>query len=86
MKAFEMVFTTRHRNEYAVERDCAIIGACVTKFTTNYKYMYNGKNLLLFYVYDVDKKTRIDILAELLDRMKSLTYFKSIDLQSYTKE
>lgn len=86
MKQFTLVFTTRHRNGYAVERDCNIICACITKFTTRYKYLYNGKELVMFHVYDADKKARIGILAELFDRMNSLTYFKSLDLQSYTKE
>lgn len=86
MKAFEMVFTTRHRNGYAVERDCTLIDACVTKYTTNYKYMYDGKNLIMFYVYDVDKKARIGILTLIFERLQSLTYYQSLDLQSYTKE
>lgn len=86
MKAFEMVFTTRHRKDYAVEYDCTLIGECVTKYTTNYKYMYDGKNLIMFYVYDVDKKARIGILTLIFKRLQSLTYWKSIDMQSYTKD
>lgn len=84
MKQFTMVFTTRHRNGYAVERDCTLIGACLTKYNVHYKYIYNGKDLVVFHVYAENKRTRICILAELLDRMNSLTYFKSLDLQSYT--
>ena len=84
MKQFTIVFTTRHRNGYAVERDCNLICACINKFTTKYKYLYNGKELIVFHVYDAGKKARNGLLAELFDRMNSLTYFKSLDLQSYT--
>lgn len=79
-----MVFTTRHRNGFAVERDCCLICGCINKFTSKYKYIYNGKGLIVFHVYNVKKKARKGLLAELFDRMNSLTYFKSIDLQSYT--
>lgn len=84
MKQFTIVFTTRHRNGYAVERDCNLICECINKFTTKYKYLYNGKELIVFHVYDAGKKARKGLLAELFDRMNSLTYFKSLDLQSYT--
>lgn len=86
MKQFTMVFTTKHRTEDAVEKDCMLICDCLNAFTIRYKYIYNGKGLLVFHVYDVNKKARKGLLAELFDRMKSLTYFKSIDLQSYTTE
>lgn len=86
MKQFTLVFTTRHRNGYAVERDCNLICECINKFTTKYKLFYNGKDVIMFHVYDVHKKARKGLLAELLDRINSLTYFKSIDLQSYTNE
>ena len=84
MKQFTLVFTTRHRNEFAVERDCNLICACITLFTPKYKCHYNGKGLFVFHVYDAGKKARNGLLAELLDRMNSLTYYKSLDLQSYT--
>ena len=84
MKEITLVFTTRHRNGYAVERDCILICRCINLFTTRYKYLYNGKGLIVFHVYNVEKKAHKGLLAELLDRMNSLTYYKSLDLQSYT--
>ena len=84
MTQFTLIFTTRHRNEFAVERDCNLICECIVKFTPRYKYLYNGKDLIVFHVYDANKKTRNGIMAELFDRINSLTYFKSIDLQFYS--
>lgn len=84
MKQFTLVFTTRHRNAFAVERDCNLICECINKFTTKYKLFYNGKDVIMFHVFDAHKKARNGLLAELFDRMTSLTYFKSLDLQSYT--
>ena len=84
MTQFSLIFTTRHRNAFAVERDCNIICECIVKFTPKFKCMYNGKGLFVFHVYDATKRARIGIMAELFDRINSLTYFKSIDLQSYT--
>lgn len=84
MTQFTLIFTTRHRNEFAVERDCNMICECIIKFTTKFKCMYNGNGLFVFHVYDANKKARNGMLAELFDRITSLTYFKSIDLQSYS--
>ena len=85
MAQFTMVFTTRHRDEDEVEKDCFLICDCINDYTTNYKYMYNGKELIVFHVYDVDKKARYGILALLLGHMHSISDYKSLDLQSYTK-
>lgn len=84
MKQFTMVFTTRHREQYAVENDCMLICDCITPYTANFKYTYNGKELIVFHVYDADKKARIGILALLLGHMHSITDYKSLNLQSYT--
>lgn len=84
MTQFTMVFTTRHRDEDAVERDCMLICECIVEYTTRYEYIYNGKELIVFHVYDVDKKARNGILALLLGHMHSVTNYKSLDLQSYT--
>lgn len=86
MKQFTIVFTTRHRNEYAVDRDCVLISECIVKYTIEYKCIYNGNGVIVFHVYGVGKKARIEMLDTILGRMRSLTYFKSIDLQSYTHE
>lgn len=86
MKEFTMVFTTRHRDEVAVENDCCLICDCINDYTTNYKYTYNGKELIIFHVYGADKKTRIGILSLLLGHMHSITDYKSLDLQSYTQD
>lgn len=86
MKQFTMVFTTRHRNEIEVENDCFLIADCINDYTTDYKYLYNGKELIVFHVYGADKKARIGILAQLLGHMHSVTDFKSLDLQSFTKD
>lgn len=84
MKQFTMIFTTRHRNGYAVERDCTNIGACITKYTPSYKCIYNGKELIVFHVYGANKKARVGIMTLIFERLQSLTYFQSLDLQSYT--
>ena len=86
MTQFTLIFTTRHRKGYAVEKDCTLICACLTKYTTNYKYIYNGKELIVFHVYGANKKARVDILTLIFERLQSLTYYQSLDLQSYTCE
>ena len=84
MKEFMMVFTTRHRKDDEVEYDCTLISECITKYTTDYKCIYNGKELIIFHVYGANKKARINILTLIFERLQSLTYWKSLDLQSYT--
>lgn len=84
MKQFTMVFTTRHRDEEAVENDCLLICECIVEYTTRFEYIYNGKNVIVFHVYGADKKARIGILALLLGHMHSVTDYKSLDLQSVT--
>lgn len=86
MAEFTLVFTTRHRTEELVERDCMLIRECIVDYTTRFKYTYNGKELIVFHVYGADKKARIGILALLLGHMHSVTDYKSLDLQSYTKD
>lgn len=86
MAQFTLVFTTRHRDEIAVEKDCFLICDCINDYSTNYKYTYNGKELIVFHVYDVDKKARIGILSLLLGHMNFISDYKSLDLQSFTKD
>jgi len=86
MAQFTMVFTTRHRDEDEVEKDCMLICECIVEYTTRYEYIYNGKELIVFHVYGADKKARNGILALLLGHMHSVTNYKSLDLQSYTKD
>lgn len=84
MAQFTMVFTTRHRDEIAVEKDCMLILDCIVEYSTRFEYTYNGKELLVFHVYGADKKARIGILALILGHMHSVTDYKSLDLQSFT--
>lgn len=86
MKQFTMVFTTRHREHYAVENDCMLICDCINDYTTNYKYTYNGKELIVFHVYGADKEDRHKILVSIVGSLHCNDDFKSLDLQSYTKE
>ena len=86
MAQFTMVFTTRHRDEIAVEKDCLLICDCINDYSINYKYTYNGKELIVFHVYDVDKKARLRILSLLLGHMNLISDYKSLDLQSFTKD
>lgn len=86
MKQFTMVFTTRHRDEDAVEKDCMLICDCIVEYSTRFEYTYNGKELIIFHVYGTDKKARIGILSLLLGHMHSISDYKSPDLQSYTHE
>lgn len=86
MAQFTMIFTTRHRNVIEVENDCFLICDCINEYTTDYKYLYNGKELIVFHVNGANKKARIGILALLLGHMHSVTDYKSIDLQSYTND
>lgn len=86
MAQFTMVFTTRHRDEDTVERDCELICECIVEYSTRFEYTYNGKELLVFNVYGTDKKARIGILALILGHMHYVTDYKSLDLQSFTKD
>lgn len=86
MKEFTMVFTTRHRDAIKVEKDCYLICDCINDYTTEYMYLYNGKDLIVFHIYGANKKARIGILALLLGHMHSVTDYQSLDLQSYTKD
>lgn len=84
MAEFTLIFTTRHREHYAVENDCFLICDCINDYSTRYEYTYNGKELIIFHVYDADKKARIGILALIFGHLHSVTDYKSLDLQSYT--
>ena len=84
MKEFNLVFTTRHRNGYAVEKDCVLICDCIASYTTNFKYIYNGKELIVFHIYYEDKEVRHKILISVVGSLHRNGNFKSIDLQSYT--
>lgn len=86
MKEFTMVFTTRNRDKDAVENDCMLICNCIIEYTPNFKYIYDGKDVIVFHVYDADKKARLGLLALILGHMHYVTAYKSLDLQSYTKE
>lgn len=86
MAQFTMFFTIRHRKDYAVEYDCTLISECITKYITDFKYFYNGKGLIIFHVYGANKKARVNILTLIFERLQSLTYWQSIDLQYYTKD
>lgn len=82
MKEFMMVFTTRHRNNVAVEMDCNRICECINEFTTRYKFLYNGKELIIFHVYDADKEDRHKILISIVSSLHCDDNFKALDLQS----
>ena len=84
MAQFTLIFTTRHRGGYAVENDCNLICDCINDYTTNYKYLYNGKELIVFHVYGANKKARIGILALIFGHLHYVTDYKSLDLQSFT--
>ena len=84
MKQFTMVFTTRHRNNVAVEMDCNLICACISEFTTKYKYLYNGKELIVFHIYDADKEDRLKILVSVVSSLICDDNYHSLNLQSYT--
>lgn len=86
MTQFTMVFTTRHRDLIAVEKDCFIICDCINDYTAKFEYTYNGKELIVFHVYGADKKARVGILSLLLGHMHSISDYKSLDLQSYTND
>lgn len=86
MNQFTLVFTTRHRNGDAVEYDCTLISECICKYTTDYKCIYNGKGLIIFHIYGANKKARIGILNIIFERLQLFTYWKPLDLQSYTKD
>lgn len=86
MTQFTMVFTTRHRDLLAVEKDCYQICDCINDYTSQYDYTYNGKELIIFHIYGANKKARIGILSLLLGHLQSITDYKSLDLQSYTNQ
>ena len=84
MTQFTLIFTTRHREEIAVEKDCYLICDCINDYTTRYEYIYNGKELIIFHIYGINKKARIGILSLLFGHLHSVTDYQSLDLQSYT--
>lgn len=84
MTQFTLIFATRHRKEEEVERDCELICECIVDYTTRFEYTYNGKDLIIFHIYGVDKKARIGILALLFGHLHSITDYKSLDLRSYS--
>lgn len=84
MTEFTMIFTTRHRDLLAVEKDCYLICDCINDYTHQYTYTYNGKELIIFHVFGANKKARIGILALIFGHLHSITDYKSLDLQSYT--
>ena len=84
MKEFTLVFTTRHRKGYTIEKDYMLICNCITEYTTNFKYIYNGKELMVFHIYDADKEDRHKILISIVSCLHCDGNYKSIDLQSYT--
>lgn len=84
MTQFTLIFTTRHREHYAVENDCMLICDCINDYSTDYKYIYNGKELIVFHIYGVNKKARIGILALIFGHLHSISDYQSLDLQSYT--
>ena len=84
MNSITIVLTTRHRNQDAVEKDCYQIADCVSPFTDKYKFIYNGKQVIVFHVYPACKRDRLTIIATIIGRILSDTCFNSLDLQSYT--
>lgn len=84
MVSMTIVFTTRHRNEDAVEKDCNLIAECINAFSIKYKFLYNGKGVIIFHVYDVTKDARNKILFLILGNIQNDTEYRSLDLQSYT--
>lgn len=84
MDKLTIVFTTRHRNGYAVEKDCNLIAECINAYLIKYKFIYNGKGVIIFHVYDVTKDARNKILFTILGSIQNDTDYKSLDLQSYT--
>lgn len=84
MDKMTIVFTTRHRNEDAVEKDCNLIAECINAFANKYKRLYNGKGVIIFHVYNVTKDIKNKILFSILGSIRHDTNYKSLDLQSYT--
>ena len=84
MNKLTIVFTTRHRNSYAVEKDCNLIAECINAYSIKYKFIYNGKGVIIFHVYDVTKDARNKILFNILGSIQNDTEYRSLDLQSYT--
>ena len=84
MKQFTMVFTTRHRTEELVERDCMLICECIVEYTTRFEYTYNGKELIVFHVYGADKEDRHKILVSVVSSLICDDNYHSLNLQSYT--
>lgn len=86
MKQFTMVFTTRHRNVNEVEKDCQLICGNIVFFATKYEYHYNGKELIVFHVYNTSKVDREKILFSIIRSLQMDARYKAMDLQSYTKD
>lgn len=83
MDRMTIVFTTRHRNEDAVEKDCNLIADCINAFTDRYNIIYNGTELIVFHVDGINKNIRHKILFTILGSLQNDNDYKSLDLQSY---
>lgn len=84
MDKITIILTTRHRNGYAVEKDCNLIAECINAYSIKYKFLYNGKGVIIFHVNDVTKDARNKILFSILGSIQNDTEYRSLDLQSYT--
>lgn len=84
MDKITIILTTRHRNGYAVEKDCNLIAECINAYSIKYKFLYNGKGVIIFHVYDVTKDARNKLLFSILGSLQNDTEYRSLDLQSYT--
>ena len=84
MDKITIILTTRHRNGYTVEKDCNLIAECINAFSIKYKFLYNGKGVIIFHIYDVTKDARNKILFSILGSIQNNTEYRSLDLQSYT--
>lgn len=85
MAQFTMVFTTRHRDEDEVEKDCMLICECIVDYTNNFKYIYNGKGFIILHIYDVRIEDEYKLITKILDKLYCNTQYKSLNLRTFSK-
>lgn len=79
-----LIFKTRHRSGYSVERDVNLIADFVKEFSVDMKIHYNGRARIAFRVNGIGRMERERLLLCLIGRIRCEGDWKSLDLIYYS--
>ena len=79
-----LIFKTRHRSGYSVERDMSLIADFVKEYSVDMKIHYNGRARIAFRVNGIGRKERERLLLCLIGNIKCDDDWKSLDLVYYS--